>query len=185
MALSPPTESISTVQSGVYGGRPEQILYAVFTTPVNSIPGSAVCAFRMADLVDSFNGAFKHQEDMNSNWLPLKNSQVPSPRPGVCVNDSRRLSDAHLNFIQSHPLMDGAVPSLHGRPLLARTSLRHRLTKIAVDPQVRAADGTLYDVLFIGTGEEERVTHAALSGGHLTGWEACVYVGVWGGRGGG
>ena len=169
----------------MYGGRPEQILYAVFTTPVNSIPGSAVCAFRMADLVDSFNGAFKHQEDMNSNWLPLKNSQVPSPRPGVCVNDSRRLSDAHLNFIQSHPLMDGAVPSLHGRPLLARTSLRHRLTKIAVDPQVRAADGTLYDVLFIGTGEEERVTHAALCGGHLTGWEACVYVGVWGGRGGG
>ncbi|XP_043209574.1 semaphorin-1A-like isoform X2 [Amphibalanus amphitrite] len=144
-------QSISTVQSGVYGGRPEEVLYAVFTTPVNSIPGSAICAFRMADLVDTFAGAFKHQEDMNSNWLPLKNSQVPSPRPGLCVNDSRQLSDAHLNFIQSHPLMDGAVPSLHGRPLLARTSLRHRFTKIAVDPQVQAADGTLYDVLFIGT----------------------------------
>ncbi|XP_043209579.1 semaphorin-1A-like isoform X3 [Amphibalanus amphitrite] len=144
-------QSISTVQSGVYGGRPEEVLYAVFTTPVNSIPGSAICAFRMTDLVDTFAGAFKHQEDMNSNWLPLKNSQVPSPRPGLCVNDSRQLSDAHLNFIQSHPLMDGAVPSLHGRPLLARTSLRHRFTKIAVDPQVRAADGTLYDVLFIGT----------------------------------
>ena len=141
------------MQSGVYGGRPEEVLYAVFTTPINSIPGSAICAFRMADLVDTFAGAFKHQEDMNSNWLPLKNSQVPSPRPGLCVNDSRQLSDAHLNFIQSHPLMDGAVPSLHGRPLLARTSLRHRFTKIAVDPQVQAADGTLYDVLFIGTGE--------------------------------
>ncbi|KAF0289647.1 Semaphorin-1A [Amphibalanus amphitrite] len=99
-------QSISTVQSGVYGGRPEEVLYAVFTTPVNSIPGSAICAFRMADLVDTFAGAFKHQEDMNSNWLPLKNSQVPSPRPGLCVNDSRQLSDAHLNFIQSHPLMD-------------------------------------------------------------------------------
>ncbi|XP_037082709.1 semaphorin-1A-like isoform X1 [Pollicipes pollicipes] len=152
-------QSISTVQSGVYGGRPEEILYAVFTTPSNSIPGSAICAFRMADIVDTFDGAFKHQQNMNSNWLPLKSSQVPQPRPGLCVNDSRRLSDVHLNFIQSHPLMDAAVPALHGRPLLVSTSLRHRFTKIAVDPQVAAADGTLYDVLFIGT-DDGRVLKA-------------------------
>ncbi|XP_037082260.1 semaphorin-1A-like [Pollicipes pollicipes] len=152
-------QSISAVQSGVYGGRPEEILYAVFTTPSNSIPGSAICAFRMADIVETFNGAFKHQQDMNSNWLPLQNSQVPQPRPGLCVSDSRRLSDVHLNFIQSHPLMDAAVPALHGRPLLVSTSLRHRFTKIAVDPQVAAADGTLYDVLFIGT-DDGRVLKA-------------------------
>ena len=69
------------------------------------------------------------------------------------MNDSRTLPDVHLNFIRSHPLMDSAVPTLHGRPLLMRTSLHQRFTKIAVDPQVRAADGTLYDVLFIATGE--------------------------------
>ena len=78
---------------------------------------------------------------------------MPEPRPGRCVNDSRTLPDVHLNFIRSHPLMDSAVPTLHGRPLLMRTSLHQRFTKIAVDPQVRAADGTLYDVLFIATGE--------------------------------
>lgn len=72
----------------------------------------------------------------------------------MCVNDSRRLSDAHLNFIRSHPLMDAAVPALHGRPLLVRTSLRERFTSIAVDSQVRAADGTAYDVLFVGTGAQ-------------------------------
>lgn len=70
------TESVSTIQSGVHGGQREEILYAVFTTPVNSIAGSAVCAFRMADIAATFDGAFKHQENMNSNWLPLKNSHV-------------------------------------------------------------------------------------------------------------
>ena len=69
------------------------------------------------------------------------------------MNDSRRLPDVHLNFIRSHPLMDSAVPALHGQPLLMRTSLHQRFTKITVDPQVRAADGTLYDVLFIATGQ--------------------------------
>ena len=83
-----PTESISTVQSGVYGSQPEDILYAAFTTPANSIPGSAICAFRMADIVDTFNGAFKHQQDMNSNWLPLKHSQVGLQRGEVVADET-------------------------------------------------------------------------------------------------
>ncbi|KAF0304248.1 Semaphorin-1A [Amphibalanus amphitrite] len=139
--------------------RMEDVLYAVFTTPVNSIAGSAVCAFRLTDVMDTFEGNFKHQDDMNSNWLPTTHSQVPEPRPGRCVNDSRSLPDVHLNFIRSHPLMDSAVPTLHGQPLLMRTSLHQRFTKIAVDPQVRAADGTLYDVLFIAT-DDGRVLKA-------------------------
>ncbi|XP_043238137.1 semaphorin-1A-like isoform X1 [Amphibalanus amphitrite] len=152
-------QSISSVQTGVHGGQLEDVLYAVFTTPVNSIAGSAVCAFRLTDVMDTFEGNFKHQDDMNSNWLPTTHSQVPEPRPGRCVNDSRSLPDVHLNFIRSHPLMDSAVPTLHGQPLLMRTSLHQRFTKIAVDPQVRAADGTLYDVLFIAT-DDGRVLKA-------------------------
>ena len=62
----------------MHGGQKEDVLYAVFTTPVNSIAGSAVCAFRLADVMDSFEGNFKHQDDMNSNWLPTTHSQVSS-----------------------------------------------------------------------------------------------------------
>lgn len=35
---------------------PGSIIYAVFTTPQNAIPGSAVCAFRMDDIIESFEG---------------------------------------------------------------------------------------------------------------------------------
>jgi hypothetical protein len=38
------------------------MFYAVFTTPPNAIPGSAVCKFSVKDLTDSFHqGGFKYQ----------------------------------------------------------------------------------------------------------------------------
>jgi hypothetical protein len=44
---------------GTYGHRTERLIYGVFTTTENSIYGSAVCAFRLQDVMDSFEGAFK------------------------------------------------------------------------------------------------------------------------------
>jgi hypothetical protein len=46
---------------GTEGG----VLYAVFTTPPNAIPGSAVCKFSIKDLTESFQqGGFKYQVEM-------------------------------------------------------------------------------------------------------------------------
>ena len=72
----PPPESTTDVVTGSYGGAPQEVLYAVFTTPPNSIPGSAVCAFAMRDILETFEGAFKQQETMNSNWLPVPQFKV-------------------------------------------------------------------------------------------------------------
>lgn len=36
--------------------KPSSLIYAVFTTPQNAIPGSAVCAFRIDDIIDTFEG---------------------------------------------------------------------------------------------------------------------------------
>lgn len=126
-------------------------MYAVFTTPQNAIGGSAVCAFSMRDIIDAFEGSFKGQETMNANWLPLEKEKVPEPRPGSCVGDSRTLSDASVNFVKTHPLMDKAVPSFLARPLLVRVSLQYRFSSIAVHSQVEAMNGNKYDVLYIGT----------------------------------
>lgn len=70
------SESTTDVISGVYGGHNHKIIYAVFTTPPNSIPGSAVCAFSMRSILDTFEGSFKEQESLNSNWLPVLQSKV-------------------------------------------------------------------------------------------------------------
>uniref|UniRef100_A0A6A7FXT6 Semaphorin-1A n=3 Tax=Hirondellea gigas TaxID=1518452 RepID=A0A6A7FXT6_9CRUS len=146
---------------GRYGDHATTLLYGVFTTPENSIPGSAICAFTFQDIMDTFEGSFKGQSSVNSNWLPVQMTKVPEPRPGQCVKDSSTLPDVTLNFIKSHSMMDEAVPAFFGKPVLIRTATHYsgRFSSIAVDPQVYTPDGKNYDVLFIGT-EDGKVIKA-------------------------
>lgn len=101
--------------------------------------------------MESFEGRFKSQRDSSSNWLPIPSESVPEPRPGKCVDDSRTLPSMAVNFVKTHTLMEQAVPSMFGRPILTRVNLKHRFTAITVDPQIRAMDGHVYDVIFVGT----------------------------------
>ncbi|XP_034103868.1 semaphorin-1A [Drosophila nasuta] len=135
----------------------QAMVYAVFTTSVNAIPGSAVCAYRVDDILAAFDGDFKSQKDSQSHWLPVEQTQVPKPRPGQCVDDSRTLASISVNFIKNHPLMESAVPAVHNRPLLTKVTLMHRLTAIAVDAQVQALNGKHYDVIYSGT-DDGKVT---------------------------
>lgn len=98
------------------------MVYGIFTTPTNAIGGSAVCAFSLQDIADTFEGNFKEQSGINANWLPVKPEKVPEPRPGLCHNDSRTLPDQTLNFIKTHALMDETVPAFFGQPILTRIS---------------------------------------------------------------
>ncbi|XP_053662420.1 semaphorin-1A [Anopheles marshallii] len=139
--------------SGTYGGMRNKIIYGIMTTPENAIGGSAVCAFSVEDIMEAFEGPFKAQRDIHSNWLQVPPSSVPEPRPGKCVDDSRTLPKALVNFVKTNNLMDNSVPSLHSRPVFTRVSLYYRLSAIAVDPQVKALDGNRYDVIFVGTND--------------------------------
>lgn len=153
--LNPPshslTEATTPIVKGFYGGRTEQLIYAIFNTPENSIQGSAVCAFRIEDVDAAFQGPFKGTKDIDSNWLSVSPSRIPSPRPGQCHNDSQSLPESTVNFIKEHPLMDQAVPAFLGAPLLLHTSFKARYTAIAVHPQVETVGGRAYDLFFIGT----------------------------------
>ena len=124
----------STASQMVDLGDGDKLVYGVFTTPDNAIAGSAVCSFRLSDIRHSFDeGPFKGQAGANANWLPVPNP--PSPRPGSCAANSRELDDAGLNFIKRHSLMDRAVSNAGADPLLVRTSVKERMTVIAVDPR--------------------------------------------------
>lgn len=134
----------------------QDLLYAVFTTPTNSIGGSAVCAFRMSDVLAAFDGPFKSQSDANSNWLPVAESKVPQPKPGTCVNDSKKLPDENINFLKDNPLMDQTIESVWSQPLVMMASINFRFTQIAVDTQVETqaalgAQSMRTDVIFVGT----------------------------------
>nr|XP_056703933.1 semaphorin-6A isoform X3 [Euleptes europaea] len=133
------------------------IVLATFSTPYNSIPGSAVCAYDMLDIANVFTGRFKEQKSPDSIWTPVPDERVPKPRPGSCAGSdflekyasSNEFPDDTLNFIKTHPLMDEAVPSIGNKPWFLRTMVRYRLTKIAID----AAAGPYQDhtVVFLGS----------------------------------
>ncbi|XP_028812242.1 semaphorin-6D isoform X2 [Denticeps clupeoides] len=129
----------------------------VFTTQLNSIPGSAVCAFTMADIEKVFRGRFKEQKTPDSVWTPFPEEKLPKPRPGCCaghgpaeaLKSSIEFPDETLQFIKSHPLMDAAVPSIGDEPWFTKTRVRYRLTALAVDNS--AGPHKNYTVVFIGS----------------------------------
>ncbi|XP_010724513.1 semaphorin-6A isoform X2 [Meleagris gallopavo] len=138
-----------------FNGR--DVVLATFSTPYNSIPGSAVCAYDMLDIANVFTGRFKEQKSPDSTWTPVPDERVPKPRPGCCAGStslekyatSSEFPDDTLNFIKTHPLMDEAVPSIVNRPWFLRTMVRYRLTKIAVDSA--AGPFKNYTVVFLGS----------------------------------
>ncbi|XP_058245064.1 semaphorin-6A isoform X2 [Hemibagrus wyckioides] len=133
------------------------VVMATFSTPFNSIPGSAVCAYDMADIATAFTGRFKEQKSPESTWTPVPEEKVPKPRPGCCAGTpsaekykvSNEFPDDTLNFIKMHPLMDEAVPSIANRPWFLKTMVRYRLTRIAVDNA--AGPYRNYTIVFLGS----------------------------------
>uniref|UniRef100_A0A8C1Z766 Semaphorin 6A n=1 Tax=Cyprinus carpio TaxID=7962 RepID=A0A8C1Z766_CYPCA len=133
------------------------VVMATFSTPYNSIPGSAVCAYDMAEIAAAFTGRFKEQKSPDSTWTPVPEEKVPRPRPGVCAGSSsgekfkvsNEFPDETLNFIKLHPLMDEAVPSIANRPWFLKTMVRYRLTRIAVDNA--AGPHRNHTVVFLGS----------------------------------
>ncbi|XP_003266924.1 semaphorin-6D isoform X6 [Nomascus leucogenys] len=129
----------------------------VFTTQLNSIPGSAVCAFSMDDIEKVFKGRFKEQKTPDSVWTAVPEDKVPKPRPGCCAKHglaeayktSIDFPDETLSFIKSHPLMDSAVPPIADEPWFTKTRVRYRLTAIAVDHS--AGPYQNYTVIFVGS----------------------------------
>lgn len=128
-----------------------RIFYGVFTTPGNSILGSAICRFSVDDMEHSFEGNFKNQESLTSNWLPMSTNQVPTPRPGRCYNQTSSLPESSLHFIKNHCLMDAPVTTRPSGPVFVRTGSGELFTKIALHKAVNDLSENLFDVLFIGT----------------------------------
>lgn len=127
--------------------------YAVFTTNLNGLMGSAVCTFHLDAVSQAFEGKFKEQTTTTSAWLPVPSSKVPEPRPGACVEDTRELPDRVLNFMRSHPLMDGNVDYEGVSPVFYKRDVV--FTHLAVDRLSAGvySDQKEYTIFYIGNKE--------------------------------
>lgn len=103
----------------------ENIVYATFTTPINSIPGSAICAFNLTAIDSAFAGAFKYQEHMGSSWDKYF---VHHRDHFEC---KRSMPSNHLLETSKYQLMDSAVQATTLSPL--HSASLERFTHLTVD----------------------------------------------------
>ncbi|XP_044049173.1 semaphorin-7A [Siniperca chuatsi] len=110
-------------------------VYALFTSSWNS---TAVCIYSVGMIEEIFeNSTFKGY-----------NKDIPKPRPGTCVKNSRSLPLATVNMVKDYPEMTDWVQSLHHTAPFYISS--NNYTKIAVD-RVQAADQHMYNILLLAT----------------------------------
>uniref|UniRef100_K7G786 Semaphorin 4D n=1 Tax=Pelodiscus sinensis TaxID=13735 RepID=K7G786_PELSI len=148
----------------------EPVIYGVFTPQLNNVGLSAVCAYSLSTVEEVFSkGKYMQSatvEQSHTKWVRY-NGEIPNPRPGACINkeakaanymSSLNLPDRTLQFVKDHPLMDDSVTPIGDRPRLMKRDVRY--TQIVVD-RVSALNGSVYDVMFIGT--DKGALHKAIS----------------------
>ena len=96
----------------------------------------------------------------NSN-VPCSSSLPSHPLMPQCpsktfggFDSTKDLPDDVITFARGHPAMYNPVHPMGGRPIVVRTDVEYQFSQLVVD-RVEAEDGQ-YDVMFIGTGEEQR-----------------------------
>lgn len=89
-----------SLTAGVH--RVSDVLFLFFVS--RSIPGSAVCAYDMAEVANTFTGRFKEQKSPDSTWTPFPEEKVPKPR---CASSSlavaRARTQTHTRVSQLRP----------------------------------------------------------------------------------
>ncbi|KAG8185299.1 hypothetical protein JTE90_023907 [Oedothorax gibbosus] len=98
------------IQSVYYIER-EEIFYATFTTPINSIYGTAICAYNMTSILSSFSGDFKYQKNPTSAW-----ERQSSPHKHFQCEGNK--STEHFLDSERYQLMNKAVQPMTSHPIL-------------------------------------------------------------------
>ncbi|XP_063708131.1 semaphorin-5A [Culicoides brevitarsis] len=119
------------VQSIHYSAQ-DQLVYATFNTPVNSIQGAAICAFNISAIQKAFAGSFKYQESLKETWkrVDMENRAYHECQTGQNEFGVARRS---TNLMEStkYQLMDQAVQPITLEPL--HHAKLERFSHIAVD----------------------------------------------------
>uniref|UniRef100_UPI0037E8D477 semaphorin-7A n=1 Tax=Semicossyphus pulcher TaxID=241346 RepID=UPI0037E8D477 len=110
-------------------------VYGLFTSSWNA---TAVCIYTVGMIEEIFqNSTFKGYD-----------KDIPTPRPGTCVKNSRSLPLATVTMVKDYPEMTDWVHSVHNTAPFFISN--NNYTKISVD-QVQAADQNMYNILLLAT----------------------------------
>ncbi|GBP26619.1 Semaphorin-5A [Eumeta japonica] len=131
-----------------------KILAAVFTTPENSITGSAVCFFNMSEVHKAFEGSFKIQEGPTRTW----ESKAMTEQVKEHFRCGASLSPHQLMEYHQHHLMNDAVQPISAQPIY--TTILETFTHVTVDV-TPTKTGAQY-VVFVATQDSNILKLAVL-----------------------
>ncbi|XP_065148136.1 semaphorin-7A [Paramisgurnus dabryanus] len=113
----------------------ESRVYALFSSSWNF---TAVCIYSL----EALDGVFEKSSFKDYN------KEIPTPRPGTCVQNSKSIPMPTLHIIKDYPEMNDWIHPIHkDKPFFTSTD---SYTKIAVD-RVNASDGDVHNVLLLAT----------------------------------
>lgn len=126
----------------------QKLMVAVFTTPDNSIAGSAVCFYNISDITAAFEGSYKIQTDPASRWT------VRNPTPRDREHFRCKRNSGHHDAIQYQPyqLMADAIQPIQKEPLYKSTL--QRFTHVTADTTLTKTAGRQF-VTFVATDESD------------------------------
>lgn len=99
------------IQSATYLAS-DGIVYATFSTPENSIAGSAICSFDIKDIEETFDGPFMNRNGPESTW---KTSHDIDHSHFKCQRSAGKTYETPTS--RDYQLMDRSVPSSTGGPI--------------------------------------------------------------------
>lgn len=88
----------------------KKMVYATFTTPQNSIGGSAICSFKLDDIQDTFDGSFMTRKGPDSVW---KSSKDVDHSHFQCQKSAK----FDIPTSRDYQLMEKSVPSTLNGPI--------------------------------------------------------------------
>ncbi|XP_041371598.1 semaphorin-5B-like [Gigantopelta aegis] len=141
---------LDEIQSTYYS-ESKQLIYAIFTTPPNSIAGSAVCVYNITAFEKTFTGPFKYQEDSKAAWVRHGNNK-PMERCASAGSGSKRSTQKSADDLEQanrYQLMNSAVQPQQFYPLLFGKN--ERWTHVVIDHVEGKRD--TYEVVFLATAD--------------------------------
>ncbi|KAM9416640.1 semaphorin-5A-like [Salvelinus alpinus] len=123
------------------------LLYGIFTTNVNSIAASAVCAFNLSAITRVFGGPFKYQENSRSAWLPYPNPNPDFQCGTIDYGSYLNLTERNLQDAQKFLLMNEVIQPVQPVPYFMEDNVR--FSHVAVD--VVQGKDMLFHIIYLAT----------------------------------
>ncbi|KAJ8281238.1 hypothetical protein GJAV_G00065180 [Gymnothorax javanicus] len=124
-------------------------VYALFTSSWNA---SAICVYSLDEIESVF------QKSSFKGW----SKEIPNPRPGACVANSKAIPVETLRILKEHPEMSQWIWPLQRQAPFYITNTAY--TRIAVDT-VTAVDGHPHNILLLAT--DNGVIHKILEDNNM------------------